>query len=120
MRWFTVGEMDLKSSVVSTEVSKEEVFEHERRSLLGGIVQSVGLERLLIDPAIRNDGYCRVLELPGFGDTETAAVAYPSWDSKTSKENRLLQRAVIATFIDIAHHVPTANPSLRLLINKGS
>ena len=120
MRWFTVGEMDLKSSVVSTEVSKEEVFEHERRSLLGGIAQSVGLERLLIDPAYETTaiaGFWSSLDLETLRPLLSLT---PLGNSKTSKENRLLQRAVIATFIDIAGHVPTANPSLRLLINKGS
>jgi hypothetical protein len=78
------------------------------------------LKRLLIDPAYK------MTDIAGFWsslDLETLRLLLsltPLGNSKTSKENRLLQHAVIATFIDIAGHVLTANPSLHLLINKGS
>lgn len=122
MRWFMVDEEmgSTKPSAVSTELSKEEVLRRERQSLLGGIVQNVGSQRLLIDPAYETMGIAGFWSSLDLEILRPLLSLTPLGNSKTSQENRLLQRAVIATFLDIAGHVPSANPSLRLLINKGS
>jgi hypothetical protein len=127
LRWFCVSDSpNLDSSSESctsescTSLSISQVVKLEREELLGGVPKNLGLQTKFIDPAYVSMGISRFWTSLDMETIQPLLFLNSLGNAKRQKENQLLQKAVIATFVEITGHVPSAHPTLRHLINKGS
>jgi hypothetical protein len=118
--YFEVSSLPTVNPVVpGPRLPPAEVVRQERQRLLGHLTTNRGLDRDLIDEAYADVGMKQFWETLDM-DMITPLFALDNHTSRMSSEDRVLQTAIVATFLDISLRAPAANPSLLHLISKGA
>jgi hypothetical protein len=100
------------------QVNRADIVRQERQRLLGGLEKSRGLDQDLIHEAFGDVGM-KKFWVALDGDMIAPLFNLDKYPS-TSREDKLLRTAVVATFFDITRHVGDAHPALLHLITKGA
>jgi len=116
--YFQVTEIVQPLRLEQQSLTQADIIRQERQRLLGGLEKNQGLDEDLIHEAYGDVG------MKKFWKSLEADMIIPLYDlndnAPTSREDKLLRTAVVATFFDITRHVASAHPSLLQLIAKGA
>lgn len=100
--------------------SLQEALKNERQELLVVAKSRDTINSDLIHPAFGDIGFVPFWEKLDLDIVKPILAIVPIGCKRVSGETKLLQNAVITTFLEICAHVKNASPGLRQLITKGA